>query len=237
MAISKRSFSLKYLPMSIGLVVAQPAIGSGFPVVDLAAIAQMVAQLEQMQQQYEALVEQLDTAKEQLSTSKDELKALGRGVSGKAHLFTEQYTAKIPRNWRETLGGMEPDSDIGKLAQSIREENSQIDQSYFQKVDARTKDSLQGDMEASTNLEALLADTYDGSSVRFDRLESLRLEIEEATDMKTIADLQARIQVENAMLMNELIRLQSMTAMHEAGNRTRSQKKLQESFEQDAVSY
>ena len=182
-----------------------PAHAAGIPVIDAANLANAI-------QQYTQMVEQLTQLKAQLEQAKQQYESLtgSRGLGG---ILPEDYTSTVPRNWQETLAAMEDGGSIGSLARSIADHASQLDDEHFTEVLDDVKVSLRASLENDASAQALNAQAYDNSGDRFQRLRSLMGEINSAQDMKAISDLQARLQVENGMLMNELIKLQSMNAM------------------------
>lgn len=190
---------------TIGAVSIAPAHAAGIPVIDSANLANAI-------QQYTQMVEQLTQLKAQLEQAKQQYESLtgSRGLGG---ILPEDYTSAIPRNWQETLAAMEGGGSIGSLAQSIADQASQLDDEHFTEVLDDIKASLRTSLENDASAQALNAQAYDNSGDRFQRLQSLMGEINSAQDMKAISDLQARLQVETGMLMNELIKLQSMNAM------------------------
>jgi type IV secretion system protein VirB5 len=222
----------------LAIALALPLSSRAVDIVsDPIAEGHLMAQYLAMVEELAVLKDQLDNARSSLKISTSQLEALGQGSSdlGKDHF--EDYMAAVPKSWQETLDVMNGEGRSGELARGIRDENSRLDRSYFERVDGRAKSTLSDRMNASSNLEGVAASSYQGSTDRFERLESLRSDVDRATDLKAVADLQARIQIENGMLMNELVKLQSMSAMHEASEKVKSQRRLQESFEQESVSY
>ena len=190
---------------TVSIVSAVPVHASGIPVIDAANLANAI-------QQYTQMVEQLTQLKAQLEQAKQQYESL-TGSRGLGAILPEDYTSAIPRNWQETLAAMEGGGSIGSLAQSIADRASQLDDEHFIDVLDDIKASLRTSLENDASAQALNAQAYDNSGDRFQRLRSLMGEINSAQDMKAISDLQARLQVENGMLMNELIKLQSMNAM------------------------
>ena len=190
---------------TIGAVSIAHAHAAGIPVIDSANLANAI-------QQYTQMVEQLTQLKAQLEQAKQQYESLtgSRGLGG---ILPEDYTSAIPRNWQETLAAMEGGGSIGSLAQSIADQASQLDDEHFTDVLDDVKASLRTSLENDASAQALNAQAYDNSGDRFQRLQNLMGEINSAQDMKAISDLQARLQVETGMLMNELIKLQSMNAM------------------------
>ncbi|WP_283813008.1 type IV secretion system protein [Bradyrhizobium rifense] len=57
---------------------------------------------------------------------------------------------------------------------------------------------------------------YDAASQRIDALEELRTRISSATDVKETLDLSARLQAEQALLQNDVLRMQGLAMIQQA---------------------
>lgn len=172
---------------------------------------------------------EVDNSTQELALSQEEKEATTgpRGMSALART-PESY---IPLNWQETLALMEePGSGLGGLAEQIRQRASKLDEAYFANVDPALKADLDREMRGAAAGIAMNATVYDASEMRQEKLNELADRIEEAEDPKAIWDLQARIGVENGMLLNELIRLQSVNAMVENQHRLNAQQTTQQGF-------
>jgi len=212
-----------------GSAMAPPAYASGIPVVDVAAITEAIKQYEQMLEQLKQLQAQLDQAKKQYASL--------TGSRGLGVIMTEDYTSSVPRNWQETLAAMEGGGSIGSLAKSIADQASQLDDEHFNEVLEDVTASLRSSLGNDASAQALNAQVYDNSGNRFERLKNLMGQINSAQDMKAISDLQARLQAENGMLMNELIKLQSMNAMIAKRDSIHESQAIQSSFRLRAGGY
>lgn len=207
----------------------EPVLASGIPVIDVANLANAISQYQQMVAQLTELQNQLKQAQRQY----DSLTG-SRGLGG---ILTEDYTQSVPRNWRETLSAMEGGGAIARLAKSIANQASQLDDEHFDEVLGDVTESMQASLESDASAQALNAQVYDSSGDRFQRLEGLMGQINSASDMKAISDLQARLQVETNMLTNELIKLQSMNAMIAKRDSLRESQAIQSSFRLRAGGY
>lgn len=219
---------MKGLALSVALGVAaiggvastSPAYASGIPVIDVAHIAETVLQ-------YQEMIKQLETLNSQLNQAKQQYESLtgGRGMGNLART-AESY---IPSNWKETLDLMKGGGggELGSMADQIREAASQLDKEFYASADGDVRQGLQQALQSAAAGQAMNAKIYDSSEQRLQRLNSLADQVDSAADMKAISDLQARIAIENGMLMNELIRLQSMNAMYENQRRVQHQRSAQ----------
>lgn len=219
---------IKALALAVALGVAgigsmtipAPAYAGGIPVIDVAAIAEAVRRYQQMVQQLEQLKAQLDQAKQQYAA------LTGARGMGQLARTAESY---VPGNWQETLALMNGNGsgELANMANQIRESASLLNQEFYADVDSGVRNGLQAAMQSAAAGQAMNAKVYDSSDQRLARLNALADQVDSAHDLKAISDLQARIAVENAMLMNELIRLQSMNAMYENQRRVQSQQSAQ----------
>lgn len=167
-------------------------------------IAKYAAMIQNMESQLTQLQQQLHQAQQQYSSMTG-----SRGLGG---ILTENYNANIPTTWQGTLGQMQGGL-VGQIANSVKQQASELQQPQFAHVDQGIKTSLDTNMSQAVNAQALNSQTYDDSAARFQRITDLMNQIDGTTDLKGIAELQARIQIENASLLNELIKVQSMNAM------------------------
>lgn len=223
------ALSIALAMATAGVALSPPAYATGIPVIDVTAIAEAIKQYEQMVEQLKQLQAQLDQAKQQYESLTG-----SRGLGG---IMTEDYTSSVPRNWQETLAAMDGGGSIGSLARSIADQASQLDDEHFNDVLEDVTASMQANLENDASAQALNAQVYDNSGNRFERLENLMGQIDSAQDMKAISDLQARLQVETGMLMNELIKLQSMNAMIAKRDSIQESEAIQSSFRLRAGSY
>ncbi len=203
-----------------GVVSTAPVQASGIPVLDVANLMNAISQYTQMVQQLAELQAQLQQAKQQYESITG-----GRGMGNLART----NSSYIPTNWQETLALMEGNvgGELGNLADQIRQSASKLDQDFYSGADSDVKEGLQAALQSAAAGQAMNAKIYDSSEDRLNRLNSLANQVDSAADLKAVSDLQARISIENGMLMNELIRLQSMNAMYENQRRVQHQASAQ----------
>lgn len=166
---------------------------SGIPTVDVAAIAQMVQQLMQLQQMYSQLQQQYNTAVNTLNN-----------FTGSRGLGMIQYDLNlrqfIPSNYRSVLASIATSgkgalSDKGRqLYDSLNLQANCVDK----KGEALAICEKRQANFAQT--QAFLQEAEEKVQQRLTKVEGLMQEINNTTDAKAIADLQARIQAETALL-------------------------------------
>lgn len=189
-------------------VTPAPAHASGIPVVD-------VANLQQQIMQYTQMIEQLRQLEAQLSQAKAQYEAL-TGGRGMENLLRDVRYDQVPSNWQETLAMMEGGGQVGSLARSIREDTRRIDIDLLNTMDESLRTTTIDFGDSAAMEQAVAAVAYDSAAQRVQRLQSLMDAIPSATDVKAIGDLQARIQVEQAVLQNEVVRMQAFASLTDA---------------------
>lgn len=184
-----------------GLVVLGAALmiqagglqASGIPTVDAAAIAQMVQQLMQLQQMYAQLQQQYQTAVNTLNNF--------TGSRGLGMLYYDLNLRQfIPSNYRSVMANI---VSMGKGG--LTEKGREVYESMNLQVNCADKkgEALASCEKKQANFaqtQAFLKEAEEKVQQRQNNVESLLQEINNTTDAKAIADLQARIQAETALL-------------------------------------
>lgn len=193
---------------------------------DIAKYVQMVQQMQSQLQQLQQTYAQLQTQYKSITGSRD----LGM-------IDNENYTQNIPTNWQQTLQAMQHGGQVGLLANQISQEASELQQPYFKNVGSMVTTALSTSMNQSATGQALNAQLYDESGARFQSIQQLMQQINNTTDLKGIAEIQARLEAENAQLLNELIRLQAMNAMIGQQQNIQTQQQQQQQYQLYHASY
>jgi type IV secretion system protein VirB5 len=178
--------------------------------------------------QYVQLVEQLKNMSNQLKLAEQEYAAM-TGARGMGNIQTGTDGKKLPHTWQEMLAATGGDGKLKKLADDIREKADFLKDEDLNSINQALRNISKTNRDAAINATASNAADFEDSSQRFERMKVLMDKIETATDLKAIADLQARIQVESVMLQNDAMRAQSMNAM------IQSQQKVQEQKERESM--
>lgn len=195
--------------------------------------AQDIAKYVQMVQQMQSQLQQLQQTYAQLQTQYKSI----TGSRGLGMIDNENYTRNIPTNWQQTLQAMQNGGQVGHLANQISQEASELQQPYFKNVGSMVTTALSANMNQSATGQALNAQMYDESGARFQSIQQLMQQINNTTDLKGIAEIQARLEAENAQLLNELIRLQSMNAMIGQQQKIQAQQQQQKQYQLYNVAY
>lgn len=226
----------KALAMALSLALGGAALSMAPEAAHAQAVVIDPANLQQAIVRYMEMIQQLEQLKAQLEQAKQQYASL-TGSRGLGAIDPENYTANIPTNWHQTLAAMQNGGQVGALANQIKNEASELNQPQFAHVDATVTQALTTHLNDAATAQALNAQTYDDSGARFQRLNQLMGQINSTTDMKSIGELQARIEIENGMLLNELIKLQSMNALIDNSRRVQQQHETQDGYKLTAAKY
>ena len=172
-------------------------------------------QFEELQE----LTKQLDTMKEQLSQAKalyDSMNQLTNVNDIAGLLNSDEFRSYLPAEFSEIEGLIDgsgsgfaglTDSIDGYLDQN-RHYESEANNFYAQELDriARQTGAKHSIGEA----------VYETASQRIDQLEQLRERVSTAGTAKEVMDLSARLQAEQALLQNEVLRMQGLAMMQQA---------------------
>ncbi|GAA0218893.1 hypothetical protein GCM10009125_04820 [Castellaniella daejeonensis] len=183
------------------------AHASGIPTVDAATIAQLQQQLLTAKDQLKNLTDQLATAKSQLAAF---TQSSGYGnVVGNADI-RNQLRAALPANAQDLLnrsGESNLDGDVGRITDEVTAPvNFQEDRQ------ALSRQSL--NIEATA--KAMSERAYDSMTRRLANVDALQDKINQTSNPKEIAELQARIQIEQANIQAEQTRIQLASQQLEA---------------------
>lgn len=235
--------NIKKSLLAIALTAALAGVGTAhaqWVVIDPAEIqnnmlshAQDIAKYVRMIQQMQSQLQQLQQTYVQLQTQYKSI----TGSRGLGMIDNENYTQNIPTNWQQTLQAMQHGGQVGQLANQISQEASELQQPYFKNVGSMVTTALSTNMKQSATGQALNAQMYDESGARFQSIQQLMQQINNTTDLKGIAEIQARLEAENAQLLNELIRLQSMNAMIGQQQKIQAQQQQQQQYQLYHASY
>lgn len=182
----------------------------GVPVFDAGAIAKHVEQIGKLTEQIKTMQAQLTQAK-QLYESFNKLTDVNDVAS---LLSSDEFRKHLPKEFGEieklVSGGG------GSLASVV---DRYLDQNRaYQGGDANSfyRTELDRIARQTGAKHSIGQSVYDTASKRIDELEELRQKITTAKDAKDVLDLSARIQAEQAILQNEVLRMQGLAMVQQA---------------------
>jgi type IV secretion system protein VirB5 len=187
---------------AVAAAIAPAPAAASMPVIDIAALTQLRAQLDAWRTQLAGMERQLT-----------ELHAAYAAVTGHRGLQAVLPIAVGARNYLPPLwSGLEGPGGAQYNALGAATRAQQAANSVLSAADvARYPDSLRtllgANRQAVAGTEVAMRTAYAQSSARFAELERLIDAIGATVDAKGIAELQGRIAAEQAMLANEAIKL------------------------------
>jgi type IV secretion system protein VirB5 len=187
-------------------------------VFDPSVYARQFEQLTELKKQVDTLSSQLKVAQDQLGQAKllyDSFNKLTNVNDIASLLNSSEFRKYLPSEFSQ-IEGLIKGSGSGSFASSI--------ESYLSQNRVYTENK--GNSFYASELDRIARQTgakqsigqaiYDTASRRIDQLEELRRGISQAKDAKEVMDLSARLQAEQAMLQNDVVRLQGLAMVQKA---------------------
>ncbi|EAZ8579673.1 type IV secretion system protein [Salmonella enterica subsp. enterica serovar Montevideo] len=191
----------------LALVISPVAVNAQLVVNDPANLAQALQQVTLMTQQIEQL-------KSQLLKQEQTLASL-TGSSGIGNLLNGDISTlkgNLPSDWTQVYSdAMNSSSGITSSAQSmLKEFQSQIDGMNRSEAMSFIKQKL---AEKGAYDRVMAQNAYNNEMAELNNIQELTNQIDSTTDMKQIADLQARIQTAQGAIQGEQTKLQLMAML------------------------
>jgi len=176
-----------------------PAQASGIPTVDAATIAQLQQQLLTARDQLKNLTEQLATAKSQLAAFTE---SSGYGNLANDYNIRNQLRAALPSSADDLLNRAGSSGLNGEVSQITDDVMAPVNfQEDRQQLSKRA-------LNIEATAKAMSERAYDSMTRRLANVDALQDKINQTTNPKEIAELQARIQIEQANITAEQTRVQ-----------------------------
>jgi type IV secretion system protein VirB5 len=206
----------------VGLTAA-PAAHATYPVIDAAAIKQLVVQINYWKQQITAMQREL--------TQLQQTHAALTGPRGMQALLSMSDAERnyLPKDWAgvaQVLAGQS--AQYGALASAVESGIAQravLDPARLARMTEAERTSIEEERRASMGLTVMTREAYAQAGARFASLAQLVQAIGSASDAKAIADLQGRIAAEQAMLENEQAKLAVLSQVAAAEAQVREQQR------------
>ena len=210
MARSLRTTARVALIAAVGLALAVPAPvrATGIPVIDIAALTQLIQQVMYWENQLQQMQAHLDQLKQTYGAL--------TGPRGMQSLLpiTLQARNYLPPTWTDvsalTSGGSGGYGALSSLVAGRIQAVSVLPASALAALPPAQRQLLTDGRNSAALLQGLSQTAYASTSARFQQLQSLIQAVGSATDMKAINDLQGRIQSEQSMLANDQAKLTSL---------------------------
>ena len=195
----------------VSAVLYGTAAAQGIPVIDVSAIAQAIQQLQQMQAQLDQM--------QKTHASFNKLTSMGDIA---AILNKPDVRRALPSDFGAAQSAL-----LGQGADAFKSSDgiyvSPASDYYTAQVN-RQRDGIAGQKSVGQQM-------YDAASKRIDGIETLRRQIGQTEDPKTVSDLQARIQTEIAAANTDTLRMQALAMVVRAEEQQEDLRRAQD-FEQ-----
>ncbi|MDF0606782.1 P-type DNA transfer protein VirB5 [Neisseriaceae bacterium TC5R-5] len=201
MKLFKKHFGAFILMFGLGMGNVAHA---GIPVIDTSNLAQAVLQVQAWAQQYAQMAQQVQQLQQQYNSITGN-RNMGSLVNNSA---SRQY---LPADYATILN-----QGVGNWA-AIRQAAQKFDTSMTSL--AANSDTAQAFQQAAKQAalnRATAEAAYSTASKRFSDIQVLLDKVNNAPDLKDIADLQGRIQAEQVMMQNEANKLQMLQQLASA---------------------
>jgi len=198
---------------------------TGIPVVDAMAIAQdKINQVERIAK----AVEQINQLKAQIDQMKLQYKAL-TGTRNLGDLAQNPALRDyLPPDWRSVYDGVANGGYRGLTgsARTVREISRVFD--TCARLSGPRKTQCERSSSKAAMDKAFAVEAYDKARARWDQISLLTQSINQTSDPKSIAELQARINAEQAALQNEQTKLQMYQLIADAEGRLIDQQRAEQ---------
>lgn len=195
------------------LLQATEVAHAQFAVIDVASVAQLVAQLQTLEQQ-------LQTARGELAQAQAHYQAI-TGARGMERLLSGVQRNYLPADWG-TLSALPAGAGYPGLAMQVSGAlgaESALSAQQLGRLAPAAAAQLQAQRQNAALLQGLSRVSLANASARFSALQQLIASLGQAADEKASLDLAARIGAENAMLQHEMSQVQMLTGMADSEER------------------
>jgi len=184
---------------------------AGWPVsviADLPGQINQITNYAQMLTDYATLIEQLDQMKQQYDQMELDYKSTTGSRNLGEILNNPAFKNYLPDNWQEIQRNVRNNGyeGLSGTAKALRNASKIFDACEYI-TDYQEKRNCAARAVKPAQDQAFATDAYKKSAERVTQIESLMKQINQTSDPKAIAELNARIQAEQAMIQNEQTKL------------------------------
>jgi conjugal transfer/entry exclusion protein len=194
------------------------AVPQGIPVVDASQIAQVIATLQQQIRDYEEQIKQLTTMTDQLANMKERLQAItgSKGISNILNGAAEKKARTAASNLQaivdSAINGGSISGNAGAMntvISDLKERFGLGDLNDFNASSVAADKAIASLAGSGLAAVATADDSYKRANTAVTRVNALVDQIDNTSDLKASVDFNTRVNAEVAVLMLELIRVQS----------------------------
>jgi type IV secretion system protein VirB5 len=212
------------VPMALAPITTPRA--GGMPVIDIAAVMQLMRQLQQWTQQIQLMKNQLDQLHQTY--------AAVTGPRGMQNLLAGSARNYLPPDWNQMISVLNNASvTYSGLANQVRaamQANALLSKTQLSALSPKQQNIVEQGRRSVAMIQVMTRTAYQNTSERFAAIQRLINAIGTAGDSKAIQDLQGRIAAEQAMLQNEQTKLHVLFQSAQAEQWAREQRVREESL-------
>jgi type IV secretion system protein VirB5 len=212
-----RPMSAMFASVSVvSLLMASP-VGAEI-VFDPSVYARQFEQLTELKKQVDTLTSQLRVAQDQLNQAKQLYDSFNKRTNANeigALLNTPQFRKVLPQQFSD-IERLVAGQSGGNFADAINHYLSQNRAYAGNSGNSYYQSELDRIARQTGAKHSMGQAVYDTASQRIDALEELRTRISSATEVKETLDLSARLQAEQALLQNDVLRMQGLAMIQQA---------------------
>lgn len=213
--------SLTALLMMLALFGAHRPAQAGIPVIDVAALAQLIQQVTYWSEQIRHMVTQVN----QLRATYESIS--GQRGMGQVLAISDAARNYLPEEIGATLDAIGPVAGayagVAGAVQAIVSANAVLPAGMLEELTPEQRELIERSRQAAASLQQMSRTAYANTSRRFGELRGLITAIGATDDQKGILELAARIQAEQAMLVNEQTKLTTLHQVAQAQELARAQ--------------
>lgn len=195
--------------------VAPHSARAGIPVIDVASLAQAIAEVAAVMEQLTTLTSQYETMKNQYDTMNKQYDAIKGARNLGSVLNNPALQNYIPKDARQVLASVQSGGyqGLSGSAKALRDANKVFN---CETVDSAQRATCEAELNKPYQYLAYFQDAMGAGANRADQINQLMDRAGSTQDAKEIAEIQARIGAESALLQHELTQANLMRSMAEA---------------------
>lgn len=214
----KKFLRRSVIALALAIVPLGPATAQGIPVIDTSQIAQVIATLQQQIKDYEEQLKQLTTMKDQLANLQQQLQAMtgAKGISsilnGSADKTARTAASDLQAIISGAIGGGNISGNVGNMNTVISDLKSRFkldDLTSFNNSDVAADKAIASLAGSGLAAVATAEDSYKRANDAVGRINTLVDQIDSTSDLKASVDFNTRVNAEVAVLLMEILRVQS----------------------------
>jgi P-type DNA transfer protein VirB5 len=200
-----------YFILVVSLMFTVPARSQGIPVIDAAAVANLIQQISYWKEQITAMGNQLNQLQQTFASVTG-----NRGMDAVLPVTLQQRNY-LPPDFAELMATVNGTSTsyagLSAQIQHAISANAVLTPAQLNSLSPEMRKQIENARSSAAMVSTLSQTAYQNTSQRFSALQQLITVIAATGDLKAIQELQSRVNAEQTMLTNEQTKLQTLYQM------------------------